>query len=469
MSASLRTAKERGTAAPRPRPVLRELLQGLFSTRILSLLIPDTVLVFSCYILAAYWMGGADPSVFLFYDNGLLQIALVVAGVLLGLQFNKLYAQPGGLSPMLLIQKLCLTLGVTFLLESLLSYLRISAFVLATSIMLLGSALTLAVLLLWRLFYSAMLLKSLGSRRVLFYGANAAAIEAAGRLAVHPELGLSLAGYVDDDRPAGTPLGGAAVLGPTAEFERVISEVRPDCVVVGLSERRHNLPFRTLLDLQFQGVEIQRVAELYEVTCQRVCLDELLPSQLIFSGELEARRGLIALQAIYSNIAALAGLIVLAVLLAPISIAVKLSSPGPVIEELPRWGMNLVPFTMLRFRCRRADGQFTRVGAFLRRLHLDGLPQLVNVIRGEMTLVGPRPHRPEFISVLMEQIPYYGQRHAVRPGIVGWSQLNCDYGKRLRDARESLEYDLYYIKHMSPALDAYIVLNSLLEVMFRAG
>jgi lipopolysaccharide/colanic/teichoic acid biosynthesis glycosyltransferase len=100
---------------------------------------------------------------------------------------------------------------------------------------------------------------------------------------------------------------------------------------------------------------------------------------------------------------------------------------------------------------------------------LDGLPQLLNVIRGEMSLVGPRPHRPEFIPVLMEQMPYYGQRHAVRPGILGWSQLNCDYGRLLHDARESLEYDLYYIKHMSPALDAYIVLHSLMEATFREG
>ena len=110
---------------------------------------------------------------------------------------------------------------------------------------------------------------------------------------------------------------------------------------------------------------------------------------------------------------------------------------------------------------RRVDGQPTRVGHWLRRLHLGGLPRLLNVIRGA--------HDPEFIPILMEQMPYYGQRHAVRPGIFGWSQLNCDYGQRLRDARESLEYDLYYIKHMSPALDAYIVLHSLMEALFREG
>src|SRR5580658_3522131 len=444
-------------------------LGNLFSTRILSLLVPETILIFSCYILAAYWLGGADPSVFLLYDNGLVQIALVVAGVLVGLQLNKLYAQVGVRSKILLFQQLCLTLGVTFLLESLLSYLRISELVLAPSIMLLGSALTLAVLLVWRMFYSALLWKSLGAKRVLFYGTNPAALETGSSLAAHPELGLSTAGYIDDERPAGTPLNGARVLGSTAELARVVSEVRPDRIVIGVSERRRGMPFRELLDMQFRGIEIQRVAELYEAACERVCVAELMPSQLIFSDEVGARRGAVALQAIYSNVVALAGLALLAVLIVPIAAAIKLSSPGPVVEGQLRWGVNLVPFTLLRFRCRRADGRMTRVGTWLRRLRLDGLPQLMNVIRGEMSLVGPRPHDPQFIPILMEQMPYYGQRHAVRPGIFGWSQLNCDYGQRLRDARESLEYDLYYIKHMSPALDAYIILHSLMEVPFREG
>jgi len=443
-------------------------LRSLFSTRVLSLIVPETLLIFSCYILAAYWSGGADPSVFLWYDNGLLQIALVVAGVLAGLQLNKLYVQVGVRSKILLLQQLCLALGVTFLLESLLSYSRNPFLVLAPSIMLSGSALTLAALLVWRIFYSTVLWKAFGTKRVLFYGTNAAILEAGRSLAAHPELGLSTVGYIDDGLEAGALLDGARVLGSTADLERVVSEVHPDRIVVGVAERRGGLPLRKLLDLQFRGIEVQPVGELYETACERVCLAELLPSQLIFSDELGGRRGAIAFQSIYSNIVALAGLLLLAVLIAPIAVAIKLSSRGPVVETHPRLGLNMVPFTLYRFRCRRADGSLTRLGRWLRRLHLDALPQLVNVIRGEMSLVGPRPHRPEFIPVLMEKLPHYGQRHSFRPGIMGWSQLNCDYS-RMRDAAEALEYDLYYIKHVSPALDAYIVLHSLMEVPFREG
>jgi lipopolysaccharide/colanic/teichoic acid biosynthesis glycosyltransferase len=444
-------------------------LRNVFSASILSLLIPETILVFSCYILAAFWLGGADPSVYLLYDNGLLQIAVVVAGVLVGLQLNKLYVQVAVRSKILLAQQLCLTLGVTFLLESLLSYLRVLELMLAPAIMVMGSALTLVVLMMWRMFYSAVLLKSLGAQRILFYGANAAALEAGRSLAAHPEFGLSAAGYIDDAQPPGTWFDGARILGSSAELARVVGEVRPDRIVVGMTERRRNMPFGELLDMQFEGLEIQPVAELYEVACERVCVAELLPSQLIFSDELGARRGAVALQAIYSNIVALAGLGLLAILLLPIAAAIKLSSPGPVIEGHSRWGLNMVPFTLCRFRCRRADGQATWIGTWLRRLHWDALPQLFNLIRGEMALVGPRPHRPEFIAVLMEQMHFYGQRHAVRPGIFGWGQLNCDYGVGLRDARLSLEYDLYYIKHMSPALDAYIILHTLIELPFREG
>jgi len=247
-------------------------LKSLLSTRILSLIVPETILIFSCYILAAYWSGGVDPSVFLLYDNGLLQIALVVTGALAGLQLNKLYAQLGVRSKILLLQQICLTMGVTFLFESLLSYLRNPGLVLAPAIMLIGSGLALVVLFVWRVFYSAVLWTSFGTKRVLFYGTNTAVMEASRNMAAHPELGLSTIGYIDEERAPGTPLQGAPVLGSAADLARVVSEVHPDRIVVGVTERRQNMPWHELLDLQFRGIEIQRVGELYETACERVCL-----------------------------------------------------------------------------------------------------------------------------------------------------------------------------------------------------
>jgi lipopolysaccharide/colanic/teichoic acid biosynthesis glycosyltransferase len=437
-------------------------LRTLFSTRVLSLWLPDIILIYSCYILAAYWAVGTDPSVYLLYDNGLLQISVATAGLIAGLQLNRLYAQPGVRSKMLLLQRLALAVSVPLLLESLLGYLQVRDLVLVPSIMLAGSGLVLPVLLVWRIFYSKVLWRGFGPQRVLFYGTNAAALEVSRSLAAHPERGLFPIGYIDDERPVGTTLNGVRVLGATADLERLVSELRPGCIVVGVTERRRGVPFATLLDLQFQGMEIEPVSALYEMACERACMAEMPPSQLIFSGELGARPSAIALQAIYSNLIALAGLLFLAIVFLPVALAIKLTSRGPVLEAQRRLGLNLMPFTLYYFRCRRQDGTVTGPGRWLRHLHLDALPHMVNVIRGEMSVVGPRPHRPEFIRMLMERLPYYGQRHAVRPGILGWSQLHCDYGG-LRDAREALEYDLYYIKHVSPALDAYIILHSLME------
>jgi exopolysaccharide biosynthesis polyprenyl glycosylphosphotransferase len=184
----------------------------------------------------------------------------------------------------------------------------------------------------------------------------------------------------------------------------------------------------------------------------------------------------------------MAGAAVLLVLAQPVMIvaglAIKATSPGPILYNQQRVGMNGKVFTIHKFRSMRADAEattgavwatpgrdprVTRVGAFLRRSRIDELPQLWNVLRGDMSLVGPRPERPEFVSQLTEQIPFYGQRHAVRPGLTGWAQVRYAYGASVEDAMEKLQYDLYYIKNRSIALDVYIIVETLKTVVTRSG
>ena len=229
------------------------------------------------------------------------------------------------------------------------------------------------------------------------------------------------------------------------------------------------MPFRELLDLQFRGIEIQRVAELYEAACERVCVAELLPSQLIFSDELGARRGAIALQAIYSNIVALAGLAVLAVLLLPIAAAIKLSSRGPVMEEQIRWGVNLVPFTLFRFRCRRADGQPTRAGRLAAPTPLGRAAATVERDPRRNVAGGTARARSGVHSGVDGANALLWAAACCAPGHSGLEPAQLRLRPEVHDAREALEYDLYYIKHVSPALDAYIVLHSLMEAPFREG
>jgi exopolysaccharide biosynthesis polyprenyl glycosylphosphotransferase len=186
---------------------------------------------------------------------------------------------------------------------------------------------------------------------------------------------------------------------------------------------------------------------------------------------------------VINSLIAAVGLLAALPLMLATAVAVRLSSPGPILYRQVRVGFNGQPFTLYKFRSMRADAEaltgavwaskddprITRVGKVIRRIRFDELPQLFNVIKGEMAIVGPRPERPEFVRALSEQIPYYRQRHCVRPGITGWAQINHKYGDTLEDTIIKLEYDLYYIKNMSFSLDTYIVFHTLKTMLLTRG
>ncbi|MCA2965511.1 MAG: exopolysaccharide biosynthesis polyprenyl glycosylphosphotransferase, partial [Acidobacteriaceae bacterium] len=188
-------------------------------------------------------------------------------------------------------------------------------------------------------------------------------------------------------------------------------------------------------------------------------------------------------QAVYSWLLALVGLVLLSPVMLLVALLVRITSPGPILHRQQRVGLNDVPFTVLKFRsmtanaeartgavwAKKNDPRITPLGRYLRLFRLDELPQFFNVLRGEMSFVGPRPERPEFVKALSEKIPFYRQRHFVKPGITGWAQINHKYGDTVEDTITKLEYDLYYIKHISPSLDLYIVLNTLKTVVLGRG
>jgi exopolysaccharide biosynthesis polyprenyl glycosylphosphotransferase len=248
-------------------------------------------------------------------------------------------------------------------------------------------------------------------------------------------------------------------------------------------ERRSRMPMNELLRLRFAGNVIEEAANVYERVCGRVCLTEIRPAQLIYAGELGPGSGDLTYQATANMAVAAVGLIVALPIMALTALAVKLSSPGPVLYRQTRVGLNGVPFTMYKFRSMRAeagteagagwadteDPRVTTVGKIIRRTRLDELPQLFNVLRGEMSIVGPRPERPEFVQMLREKIPYYRQRHCILPGITGWAQINHKQGETLEDSVTKLEYDLYYIKNMTLGLDLYILYHTLKTMLLSGG
>jgi exopolysaccharide biosynthesis polyprenyl glycosylphosphotransferase len=204
---------------------------------------------------------------------------------------------------------------------------------------------------------------------------------------------------------------------------------------------------------------------------------------MIFSDGFSKSPTLEAVKRLLDVVLSLIGLTLAAPIMALVALVLRLTSPGPVFYSQTRVGRDSQPFTIYKFRSMRVDAEaasgavwstkndprVTRVGRFLRRTRLDELPQLWNVLKGDMSFVGPRPERPEFIADLSRQIPFYGQRHVVRPGVTGWAQVRHRYGSTVDDAQEKLQYDLFYIKHMSFAFDIYILVETVKTVLVRGG
>ena len=451
-------------------------------TSVVALLVSEIILTYTCYVIATFLMMEAAPEVFLLDDNGWLRIALVVTCLMLGIYFHDLYTQFRIRSRVLLFQQVIVVVGVTFLTQALLVYLRLPDLILPTWLMIVGSGLTLILLPVWRIIFSTVVMKAMGSERVLFLGTSSVSQEIVQYLIEHPETGLAALGYVDNVE-VGTEVAGGKVLGRIADIQTIVGQFRPDRIVVGMAERRERLPVNQLLELRLSGIHIEDALTTYEATFGRISTRELRPSQLIFSTELGPNPNRVLLQSVYSMTIAVIAAVLALPIMAAVVIAVKLTSPGPVLYRQQRMGKNDVPFMLYKFRsmfvdaeaksgavwAKKDDPRITPVGKWLRRLRLDELPQLFNVLKGDMSVVGPRPERPEFVAELERRIPYYRQRHCIKPGITGWAQINHKYGDTIEDTIVKLEYDLYYIKNLAPALDAFIIFHTAKVMLLSRG
>jgi sugar transferase (PEP-CTERM system associated) len=459
-----------------------QIFRSIVPVRTWTLLVSEIVLLTSAFVLAATIVLHVDPTVFLLYDGGLGRIASAVVGILLGLHFQDLYSGFHVKSRIVLALQLCLAMGVAFLLQAFLSYTDIGL-QLPIAIMLWGSAMAVPAMFLWRVSFSAYAVRIIGRDRLLMVGGSPLLEDLARHIEEHPEKGLEVVGYVDDvlrDRPPSLP--GGKILGSLASLNEIVQATRPNRIVVGMIERRQRMPVSDLLDLRFAGLIVEEIGATYERICKRVCIAELRPSQLIFTGELGPRPRSVLYQAVWNSGVALIGIIVALPIMLLTALAVRLSSPGPAVYRQRRVGLNGVPFTLYKFRSMYADAEastgavwaakndsrVTPVGRIIRNLRLDELPQLFNVLKGEMSIVGPRPERPELAKDLFH-IPFYRQRHCIRPGITGWAQINHKYGDTIDDTIRKLEYDLFYIKNMSVGLDTFIILDTIKAMLSSRG
>jgi sugar transferase (PEP-CTERM system associated) len=264
------------------------------------------------------------------------------------------------------------------------------------------------------------------------------------------------------------------VIGDADQLQQIVYEKSITRVVLSLAERRGCMPVRELLHLKFAGVQIQDAHTLFETMTGRILLEHLAPSWFILSDGFRQSRISLACKRALDVVVAAVTVVLTLPLMGLTALAILLEDGRPVLFRQKRVGMAGREFDMLKFRSMHKDSErqgakwagdvdrrITRVGSFIRSYRIDELPQMLNVLLGHMSLVGPRPEQPLFVRLLEEQIQYYGLRHSVRPGITGWAQVKFRYAASVEDSRVKLEYDLFYIKHLSMLLD--------LAIMFETG
>jgi sugar transferase (PEP-CTERM system associated) len=462
-----------------------KILQQRLSWRSVFLIACESALIVEAIGVAAWLRLGRSAWDAFATTDGLAKVALIVVVCQVCLYYMDLYDLRVVADRRELFVRTLQSLGAASVILAVLYYL-FPDLILGRGVFFIATALAVVIIVGWRLAFEWLSQRARPTERLLLVGTGVAAISLAKELhARRQDLGVEIVGFVDpDDGPAGTSATDPGVIGSIEEIPEIVRRSRVDRVVVSLADARGKLPMDKLLDMKLSGVQFDHLASVYEEYTGKIAVENLRPSWLIFSEGFRKTRWLVAAKRSTDLVAALFGFLVTVPIMAVIWLAVRLTSTGPALYHQQRVGQHGRVFTVHKFRSMAVDAEaktgavwaqaghdprVTAVGGLLRRSRLDELPQLWNVLVGDMSFVGPRPERPEFVETLTKQIPFYGQRHVVKPGVTGWAQVRYTYGASVEDAMEKLQYDLFYIKNLSMPLDLYIVLETIKTVLVRSG
>ena len=455
-----------------------QLFNRYVSTRSLTVFGGELLLIFGSVALAAAFQDTPDLAA------NLWKIAVVTLICQLCLYYNDFYDLTLVHSNRELVVRLLQAAGAASIVLAALYFLQPNLMI-GNGIFVSALFVFLVAILGWRLVFNSITgsLK-LDEERVLFVGTGETARKVARQILDQHEFAYRVIGFIDDDASRiGERIVNPAIVGTPADMHRLIAEHRVDRIVVGLSDRRGKLPIEELLRAKMAGIRVEDATTTYERVTGKILIDDLRPSWLIFSDGFRVSRA----TRLMKRAIDLAFSLILATITLPLmlltALLVLLEDGRPILYRQERVGENGRTFVLSKFRSMRKDAEkggtpiwakdgddrVTRVGGFIRKTRLDELPQLWNVLRGDMSFVGPRPERPFFVEQLAQDIPFYQQRHAVRPGLTGWAQVKYRYGSSREDAMEKLRYDLYYIKHLSVVFDLTIVFDTVKVVLFRKG
>jgi sugar transferase (PEP-CTERM system associated) len=447
-----------------------------YSTRTLVLLLCEALIVSGSFLLATVFLLGPDTYIALIYENGLLKIGVIAVLVLLLSYYFDLY-EPQRISEHWEIYfRLLLVLSVlSFVLAGFVYFfpeLDIGPNVLAV-----GVSILVLALVIWRRAYEWIIGLAVFREHVYVLGSGERARTLIQMLRTRRDAGMEVVNIDREDGSQGCLESFAADL---RSFRKANASI--ERVVVAMEDRRGSMPVRELLDLRLKGVVIEDASSLLERLGGKLPLDGLNPSSLIFTEGFNVKASQQIVRRLVSITVSFIGLLICLPFIPFIILAVRLSSPGPIFFRQTRVGLRGRLFNVIKFRTMRQDAEakgavwatkddprVTPVGRFMRKTRLDEIPQLWNVLCGEMSFVGPRPERPEFVQWLSTAIPFYDLRHLIRPGITGWAQVRYQYGASLEETKQKLEYDLYYVKHLSLGLDLLIMFETIKTIILRRG
>ena len=461
------------------------LLMHRLTGRSMALVVFETALIVSGVAVAAYLRLGELAWVIMLNEHGVGKTLLIAGTCQICLYYAELYDLRLVSDRRELFVRIVQALGAAaFILAAL--YFWFPDLIIGRGVFMISAFFVMAVVIGWRMAFEWVSRQAGPRERLLLVGTNAAAVALAREIFERRhELGVEIVGFVDHD-PAmiGAPILNPGVIGTIEDIPSIVRARGVDRVVVSLADARGKLPMDKLLDMKLEGVSFDHLASVYEDYTGKIAVENLRPSWLIFSPGFKKSRLLSAAKRLMDVAVASIGLMLALPLMGIVALAIKLTSPGPVRYTQSRVGQHGRVFTVQKFRSMRQDAEeksgpvwaakegdprVTPIGRFLRRSRLDELPQLWNVLIGDMSFVGPRPERPEFVAELTKQIPFYPQRQIVRPGLTGWAQVRYTYGASVEDALQKLQYDLFYIKHLTIALDLYIMLETIKTVVQRKG
>ncbi len=459
--------------------------RNAFSFRTLGLLLADAAFIYGGIILAVYLRVGVSGADFeLNEKNGWMKVALATLVCLLVLYFYDLYDFTVMGNRRELMLRLVQALGIAWALMAFVFYF-IPPLLLGRGISIISVPVVLVLLLVWRIIIHYLMGHPEIGEKILIVGAGDAAIDTAQAVWDRRDAGYRIVGFVTEDEEwVQKNLPDVKILGATEEMEEIVKAGGIDRIVIAVRERRGLFPTETLLRMSLAGdVSIEECTSFFERITGQVHLDMLRPSWLIFAGRGRDTRLKTVFRETIHRLLGLIGLIISLPLALITAALIKLDSKGPVFYKQERVGKNGKPFEVIKFRSMKTDAEkdgvpiwatteddrTTRVGRIIRKIRVDEVPQFWNIIKGEMMFVGPRPERPHFVSQLAEEIHFYEHRHLVAPGLTGWAQIKYPYGASVEDARQKLQYDLYYIKNQSLPLDMIIVFETIKTVLFGKG